>query len=114
MRSKEIRYHRELQVQRDLAEREEASRFTQLRQHFDNHLRENRQRDALVSSEFEKNMIQSHRDLREQLQQIHHTLATRLGEVESRTEGRLERSAPSGEAVRRPVEEVPPRDRAKV
>jgi uncharacterized integral membrane protein len=114
MRSKEIRYHRELQVQRDLAEREEASRFTQLRQHFDNHLRENRQRDALVSSEFEKNMIQSHRDLRDQLQQIHHTLATRLGEVESRTEGRLERSAPSGEAVRRPVEEVPPRDRAKV
>jgi DNA anti-recombination protein RmuC len=114
MRSTEIRYNRDLQVQRDLAEREEASRFTQLRQHFDNHLRENRQRDALVSTEFEKNMIQSHRELRNQLEQIHHTLASRLGALESRMEERLERLAPAGEVVRRPVEEVPPRDRAKV
>jgi hypothetical protein len=114
MRSTEIRYHRDVQVQRDLAEREEASRFTQLRQHFDNHLRENRQRDAVVSTEFEKNMIQSHRDLRNQLEQIRHTLEARLGELESRMEGRLERLAPAGELVRRPIEEVPARDRAKV
>jgi uncharacterized integral membrane protein len=114
MRATEIRYHRDLQVQRDLAEREEASRFTQLRQHFDHHLRENRQRDAIVSTEFEKSMIQSHRDLRNQLEQINHTLATRLGELESRMEGRLERLAAAGEVARRPIEEVPARDRAKV
>src|SRR4051794_13413495 len=115
MRNTENRYHRELQVQRDLAEREEASRFTQLPQHFDNHVREARQRDALVSTEFEKSMLQSHRELRHQLEQIHHTLSTRLGELESRMDARLERLGPSVDAAHRPVDvEVAPRDRVKV
>ena len=115
MRTTENRYHRELQAQRDLAEREEASRFTQLRQHFDNHLRESRQRDALVSTEFEKNMLQSHRELRTQLEQLQHTLATRLGELESRLNGRLERVNAPVDVSHRAVEvEVPPRDRVKV
>jgi hypothetical protein len=113
MQAIENRYHRDLQVQRDLAEREEASRFTQLRQHFDEHLRENRQRDAIVSSEFERNMIQGHRELRGQLEQLHHTLATRLGDLESRLDPRLERTAPAASAER-PVIEVPPRDRVKL
>jgi uncharacterized integral membrane protein len=115
MRATENRYHRDLQVQRDLAEREEASRFTQLRQHFDTHLGENRRREALVSSEFEKSMLQSHRDLRNQLEQIHHTLTTRLGELESRTDPRLDRPGPAMDVPHRPVDvEVPPRDRVKV
>ena len=115
MRTTENRYHRELQVQRDLAEREEASRFTQLRQHFDNHLRESRQRDALVSTDFEKSMLQSHREMRTQLEQIHHTLATRLGELENRMDTRLERVAPAVDVSHRPVDvEVPPRDRVNV
>jgi DNA anti-recombination protein RmuC len=116
MRTTENRYHRELQVQRDLAEREEASRFTQLRQHFDNHLRESRQRDAVASTEFEKSMLQSHRDLRNQLEQIHHTLATRLGELESRTDARLERPDPAVDVTHRQVnvEDVSARDRVKV
>ena len=116
MRSTENRYHRELQVQRDLAEREEASRFTQLRQHFDNHLRESRQRDALVSPEFEKNMLQGHRDLRHQLEQIHRTLETRLGELEGRLDGRVERATPAAVDIsHRPVDvEVPSRDRVKL
>ena len=113
MRDIENRYHRDLQVQRDLAEREEASRFTQLRQHFDEHLRENRQRDAIVSTEFERNMIQGHRELRGQLEQLHHTLATRLGELESRLDARLGRLAPVAEVERRAVEVAPP-DRVKV
>jgi vacuolar-type H+-ATPase subunit H len=115
MHATENRYHRELQAQRDLAEREEASRFSQLREHFDNHVREARQRDSLVSTEFERNMLQSHRELRNQLEQIHHTLATRLGEMESRMEARLDRFSPPADVVRRPVDvEVPPRDRLKV
>ena len=114
MRATENRYHRELQVQRDLAEREEASRFTQLRQHFDNQLRDGRQRDALVSTEFEKGLLQSHRDLRTQLEQIHHTLATRLGELESRMDARLDRLSPAAvDAAHRPVD-VPARDRVKL
>ncbi|MDB5882247.1 MAG: hypothetical protein JWP43_2125 [Ramlibacter sp.] len=115
MKTTENRYHRELQVQRDLAEREETSRFTQLRQHFDNHLREGRQRDAVASTEFEKSMLQSQRDLRNQLEQIQHTFATRLGELESRLDGRLERASPAVDVSHRTVdvEEVPLRDRAK-
>jgi uncharacterized integral membrane protein len=115
MRNTENRYHRELQVQRDLAEREEASRFTQLRQHFDNHLRENRQREALGSSEFEKNVLQSQRDLRNQLEQIQHTLAGRLGEIENRMEGRMERVNPAADVTHRQVNvEEAPRDRVKM
>lgn len=118
MMTTENRYHRELQVQRDLAERAEASRFSELRQHFDNHFRESRQRDALASTEFEKSMVQSQRDLRNQLEQIHHTLATRLGELESRMEARLERFGPAVDVPHRPVEvepvEMQSRDRMKV
>ena len=116
MKTVENRYHRELQAQRDLAEREEASRFTQLRQHFDNHLRESRQRDAVASTDFEKSMLQGHRDLRNQLEQIHHTLSSRLGELESRLDGRLERTSPAVDVSHRPadLEEAPVRDRVKI
>jgi len=115
MRETENRYHRELQVQRDLAEREEASRFTQLRQHFDNHLREGRQREALVSPEFEKTLLQSHRDLRQQLEQMHHSLSNRLGELETRLDSRPDRVNPALDVPHRPVDvEVPPRDRVKL
>jgi hypothetical protein len=113
MRVTENRYHRELQAQRDLADREEASRFTQLRQHFDNHVREARQRDSLVSTEFEKSVLQSHRELRNELEQLRHALAARLGELESRMESRLERLGPPAEVAHRPVD-VPLRDREKV
>jgi hypothetical protein len=105
----ENRYSRDLQVQRDLADKAEASRFTELRQHLDNHFRESRQREALVSTEFEKSMMQSQRDLRAQLEQMQHTLATRFGELESR----MERFGPAVDVRTRPVD-VPPRDRVKV
>jgi hypothetical protein len=114
MQATENRYHRELQAQRDLADREEASRFTQLRQHFDNHVREARQRDSLVSTEFEKNVLQSHRELRNELEQLRHALAARLGELESRMEARLERLGPPvAEVTPRPLD-VPSRDRERV
>lgn len=109
----ENRYSRELQVQRDLADKAEASRFTELRQHLDNHFREGRQRDALASTEFEKSLMQSHREMHTQLEQIHHTLATRLGELESRTEARAERVGPAVDVPHRPAD-APMRDRAKV
>jgi hypothetical protein len=108
----ENRYSRDVQAQRDLAERAEASRFTELRQHLDNHFRDSRQREALVSAEFEKSMLQSQRDLRGQLEQLQHTLAARLGELESRMEARLERVSPAVDVSPRPVD-LPPRDRVK-
>jgi hypothetical protein len=78
------RHSRELQAQRDLAERAEASRFTDLRQHIDTTLRESRQRDAMAGTEFEKSMLQSHRELRMNLENMNRSLMARLSELEAR------------------------------
>ncbi len=114
MMVKEHRFSRELQAQRDLADKAEASRFTELRQYLDAHFRESRQRDALGSTEFEKSIVQSQRELRNQLDQMNHSLAARLGELESRIESRLERFNPPVDVPHRPVVDTPPRDRVNV
>ena len=101
---------RRCEAQRDLADKAEASRFTDLRQHLDTHLRENRQREAIAATEFEKAMVQSQRELRTQLEQMNRTLAARLGEIDSR----LERvQSAGGRRAARPAD-VPLRDRVKV
>ena len=84
------RYAKTLEAQRDLADKAEASRFTDLRQHIDTHLRESRQREAVAGTEFEKAMVQSQRELRTQVEQINRTLATQLAELESRLYSRLQ------------------------
>jgi hypothetical protein len=104
------RHAKALQAQRDLAEKAEASRFTDLRQQLDTHLRENRQREAIAQTEFEKSMVQSQRELRNQLEQMSRTLAGRLGELEGRIEARLDRVQPLGPTVT----DVPPRERVKL
>ena len=92
----ESRQHsKALQAQRDLADKAEASRFTELRQHLDAQLRENRQREAIAATEFEKAMVGSQRELRTQLEQMNRTLATRMGEIETRIDARLERARPA-------------------
>ena len=83
------RHSKALQAQRDLADRAEASRFTDLRQHIDATLRETRQRETITSSEFEKAMLQSQREMRAQLEQMNRTLASRLGNPEGRFDSRL-------------------------
>jgi len=109
MLTTENRYTRDLQVQRDLADRAEASRFTELRHYLDAHFRESRQRDAVVSSEFEKSMMQSQRDLRAQLDQMNVTLAKRLSELEGRMEARMDRFAPATlDTAAGPVDVPPP------
>lgn len=84
------RYAKTLEAQRDLAEKAEASRFTDLRQHIDTHLGEGRQREAVAGTEFEKAMVQSQRELRNQVEQMNRTLATQLAELESRLYSRLQ------------------------
>ena len=76
----EYREHgKALQAQRDLADKAEASRFTDLRQHIDTQLRENRQREGLAAAEFEKIVATNQRELRAQLEQMNRTLASRPG-----------------------------------
>jgi uncharacterized integral membrane protein len=103
------RHSKSLQAQRDLAEKAEASRFTDLRQQLDAHLRENRQRESIAATELEKSMVQSQRELRNQLDLINRTLDGRLSELESRIDSRLERL----QQVAVPVD-LPARERAKV
>ncbi len=100
------RHAKALQAQRDLADKAEASRFTDLRQQLDTHLRDNRQRETIASTEFEKSVLQGHRDLRTQMEQMSRALSARMGELESRMEARLDRVQP---AVQPPVIDIPPR-----
>jgi hypothetical protein len=85
-----------LQAQRDLAERAEASRFTDLRTELESHLRETRHRDTQAASEVSQAVERIQRDLRNQGEQIQRVLAMRLGEMEARLEGRLDAARAPG------------------
>ncbi len=85
----ESRTHaKQLHAQRELAEKAEASRFTDLRQMLDHHLREEQKREHVVSAEMEKTMAQHQRELRNQLEQMYHLLTSRLSELERRLDSR--------------------------
>ncbi len=78
------RHSRALQAQRELAERAEVSRFTDLREHLDTHLRESRHRDQMVATEVERRLVSSHNDLREHFDRMFNALLSRLSDIESR------------------------------
>lgn len=85
------KHQRTLQAQRDLADNAETSRYTELQKQLEAHLRENRQREAIAATEFEKSMVTSQRDLRTQLESISQLLGTRLREIENRIDERMDR-----------------------
>jgi hypothetical protein len=84
-------HQKTLDAQRALADKAEASRFTDLRQHLDTHLRELRERDGIAATEMEKARMENQREIRTQLEQINRTLTARLSELEHRLESRFER-----------------------
>ena len=84
-------FHKSLEAQRELADKAEASRFTDLRQQLDTQLRELRESDSRAIGEFQKSMVLGQKELRTQLEQINRTLAARLSEMESRLDTRFER-----------------------
>ena len=103
----ESRQHaKALHAQRELADKAEASRFTDLRQMLDSHLRDSRQRETLVNTELDKTMAQHQRELRNQLEQMYHLLTSRLTELERRLDSRLQQRAEPMQATR--VETVTP------
>jgi uncharacterized integral membrane protein len=107
----ESRHHaREMERQRELADKAEASRYTDLRQHFDAQLKDLRQREAIAASEYEKAMVHSQRELRTYLEQMHRMLSGRLAELENRIDGRLA-NLPAHE---RPLAGEPPLRRERV
>ena len=97
------RHSRALQAQRELAEKAEASRFTDLRQHLDTHMRESRQRDQVVATEVEKRLMASHNELRAHFDRMFNALISRLSDIESRLPpARVERLEPA--------KDIPPRE----
>ena len=89
-----------LQAQRDLADKAEASRFTDLREHLDAQMREIHQRETVAAAELEKAVAQGQRELRSQLELMNRTLASRLAEIEGRVDARAgERTRASGSTV---------------
>lgn len=84
-------HHKTLEAQRELADKAEASRFVDLRQQLDTHLKEMRERDAIAASEFDKAMLQTRRELQVQMEQINRTIAARMTELENRLDGRVSR-----------------------
>jgi len=87
-------HQKTLEAQRDLADKAEASRFTDLRQHLDTHLKEMRERDAIAASEFDKAMLQSRREVQTQMEQMNRMLSARLNEMEQRLAGRTTSAVP--------------------
>jgi hypothetical protein len=83
-----------LEAQRDLADKAEASRFVDLRQHLDTHLKEMRERDAIAASEFDKAMLQSRREVQTQMEQMNRMISARLNEIEQRLGGRAPAAVP--------------------
>lgn len=93
----ETRHHyKTLEAQRELADKAEASRFTDLRQHLDHQLSQLRDRDNIAVGEFQKSVVDSQREMRNQLEQINRTIASRLNEIEHRLDSRLGGSAMPG------------------
>ena len=83
-------HSKELHAQRELADKAEASRFTDLRQHLDAQMREIQQRETIAATELEKAVAAGQRELRTQLDLMNRTLATRLADIESRIDARVD------------------------
>ena len=105
----ESRHHyKELEAQRALADKAEASRFTELRTYLDTHMGQLRERDAIAATEMERARLDHQREIRTQLEQINRTVAARMNELEHRIETRLERAGYGGRAA--PVVGAPVRN----
>lgn len=110
----ESRHHfKELEAQRALADKAEASRFTELRTHMDTHMQGLRERDTIAATEMEKARLENQRELRTQLEQINRTLAGRMSELEHRLESRFERMGVGGRAAPAMGTTLPVRDEGR-
>jgi uncharacterized integral membrane protein len=82
----ESRHHyKELEAQRTLADKAEASRFTELRAWLEENLRDLRERENLRNTELQ-------RELRTQMEGTNRMWAARLSELEQRMDTRFERA----------------------
>jgi hypothetical protein len=93
-------HYKELEAQRLLADKAEASRFTELRAYMDENLRGMRERDAILTTELQ-------RELRTHSEATNRMLAARLNELEHRMESRFERMGLGGGPAVPPLRNEP-------
>ena len=80
------KYARELNTQRDLADKAEASRFTELRHYLDAQATAEREREAVASAAIDQRFAAQQQVLLARLDQSDNTVAAHLGQLEDRLE----------------------------
>ena len=78
------KYARELNVQRDLADKAEASRFTELRQYLETTAMAEREREVVAQQTWAERLSAQERILMARLDQSDNTVAAHLGQLEDR------------------------------
>jgi hypothetical protein len=79
---------RELNTQRELADKAEASRFTELRSYLETQATAAQQRDAAVSTVLTERFAQQQQALLARIEQSDNTMAAYMGQLEDRLERR--------------------------
>jgi hypothetical protein len=79
-------YARELSAQRDLADKAEASRFTDLRQYLETQAAAAQHREMAGEKVMSERLAQQNRPVLERMEQLENTLAAYIGELEDRLE----------------------------
>lgn len=98
------RHTREMQVQRELADQAEASRFTELRTYLEGELQRITERQATSEAALHARLEQLDHDMRFAVEQSGNSLAAYIGELEDR----LERGSGSGSGGPRSLTFSPP------
>ena len=80
------KYARELNIQRDLADKAETSRFTELRQYFELRAVEEKERDLIAQQVWVERLASQDRNIMARLDQSDNTVAAHLGQLEDRLE----------------------------
>jgi biopolymer transport protein ExbB/TolQ len=95
------RYARELNTQRELADKAEASRFTELRQYIEAQSSATLNREAANATVLAERLAQTQAALMHRLEQSDNTTAAYMGQLEDRMERRT--GAYDGSAAARPM-----------
>ncbi len=85
---------RELTAQRDLADKAEASRFTELRSFLESQAQEERQREAVMDTVLEARFQAQEKVLLARMEQMDNAMAAYMGELEDRLERKSLQSSP--------------------
>ena len=78
------KYARELNIQRDLADKAETSRFTELRQYFEVRAIAEKERDLIAQQAWVERLAAQDRSIMARLDQSDNTVAAHLGQLEDR------------------------------